>query len=123
MALDIGVNYGECFLSTIYSPETKILAIEANPYLVPYLNKSIHAHPSRNQMSVINALATDTPQEHTEFFINNDWSGGSTAIESIAQDDSSNTERVGTKSIRIDNLVTDNDINTSCIVFKLDVEG
>ena len=80
LALDIGANYGECFAGALYHAHTRILALEANPTLVPYLEKTRAAHPSVAAMKVINCLVADRPGKGQPFYFDPAWTGGGSAL-------------------------------------------
>lgn len=119
LVIDVGVNYGECIFSTIYPSDTKIYGIEANSQLLKYINRSKDVHPNKEQIKIINAIASDKDEEEKLFFIDKHWSGTSSA----AYMPSHNLiEKVPTKSIRIDTLFSWNR-PYEAVLFKVDVEG
>lgn len=121
-ALDIGANYGECVFSIKYPPNVKVIAIEANPKLMPSLRKSLHDHPSAPQIEVVNNLASDKSSPAIAFYLNRDSSGRSTAVRAIA-DDSPAVETVEVPAVRIDDILSRPSYRTDRLVFKVDVEG
>ena len=123
MALDVGLNYGECLFSARYKPEAVIIGIEANPRLIPLLKKTHSEHPNADQIRVINALATDVPQEDQVFYLNKGWSGGSTAIAGIASDNSQEIEEIRVRATTVDQIVSNETAEPHRLVFKIDVEG
>ena len=80
VALDVGANYGECFASTRYPAQTRILAIEANPALLPYLAQTVAAHPCASAIRVVNCLIAERPGEPQHFYFNPKWTGGGSAV-------------------------------------------
>lgn len=122
LALDIGTNYGECIFSPTYPDNTRAIAFEANPELMGYLEKTRRDHPSMNQIEVINALADKEPSGQRDFYVNDAWSGSSTAVAAIAENvTSSRTIKIDTVSV--DSCVNDRNTTAGSVVFKIDVEG
>ncbi len=121
-ALDIGANYGECVFSMEYPQNVRVVAVEANPELMPHLLKSLHDHPSAAQIEVINALVSDKSTNSVAFYLNRNSSGQSTAVASIAAD-SGEVEPVEIASIRIDDIFSNAKYRPDKLVFKVDVEG
>ena len=50
LALDVGVNYGECLFTPTYQTSTTVIGYEANPQIDPYLEESKTLHPQGNQI-------------------------------------------------------------------------
>jgi FkbM family methyltransferase len=119
LVIDVGVNYGECIFSTIYPLHTKIYGIEANSYLIKYINRSKEEHPNKSQITIINAIASDKDAEEKIFFIDKHWSGTSSATYIPSHN---LIEEVPIKSIKIDTLFS-NDRIFEAVLFKVDVEG
>lgn len=123
VALDIGANYGEVMLDARYSLDTDlVLGIEANSALIPYLKRSIDHHPDSERIEILHALASDTSEKETTFYVDKSSSGRSTAVkENFVQD----VKTIKIPSLRVDDLILSriafrlND----CLLFKIDVEG
>ncbi|MBF0622682.1 MAG: FkbM family methyltransferase [Magnetococcales bacterium] len=122
VALDVGTNYGECIFSVPYDDQVTALAFEANPVLINYLKKSQAEHPNPDRIHLVNALVGEKPGEEVDFFVNEVWSGGSTAIGGIAETMTESTKvRVGTVSV--DSVLQQKGLDAKRLVFKIDVEG
>jgi FkbM family methyltransferase len=119
LVIDVGVNYGECIFSTIYPSHSKILGIEANHYLMDYINMSKESHPNKEQIRIINALASDKNNENRDFYIDRHWSGTSSASYMPSHN---MIEKVPVSAVTIDSLVQKNILGQT-ILFKIDVEG
>lgn len=119
LAIDVGVNYGECIFSAIYPSHTSIYGIEANTTLLKYINQSKEVHPNKSQISIINAIASDTDGEEKVFFIDKHWSGTSSATYIPSHN---KIEKVTVKSVKIDTLFS-KESTFEKILFKVDVEG
>lgn len=122
LALDIGANYGECAFSLPYGPQTTVLAFEANPILIPYLEKSRAEHPDSERIRLVNALVAAQPGKQVDFFVNETWSGRSTAIDSIAETMPGHSV-VKLNTVSVDSTVSDLGLAPGGLVFKIDVEG
>jgi FkbM family methyltransferase len=119
LIIDVGMNYGECIFSTIYSLHTKIYGIEANPDLLKYILQSRESHPNKSQITIINAFASDKDDEQKIFFIDKHWSGTSSACYMPSHN---RIEKVPVRSITIDSLFKE-DLTNKNVLFKIDVEG
>lgn len=119
LIIDVGVNYGECIFSTTYPAHSKIYGIEANHHLIKYINKSKDAHPNKAQITIINALASDKNDEQKEFYIDQHWSGTSSASYMPSHN---MIEKVPVSSITIDALLNKG-LSHGKVLFKVDVEG
>jgi len=121
VCLDIGTNYGECLYALEYDAATDVIAVEANTRLIPCLNKSRDAHPSRDQIVIHNVAAADSNKDSIPLFINTGWSGGTTALDKGGDD--ANTETIHVPQRMIDDLVPEQRAAAGPVIFKLDVEG
>lgn len=119
VVIDIGVNYGECIFCTTYPSHTKIVGIEANSDLLPYITNSKEAHPNKAQMTIINAFASDKADEQILFYKDKHWSGTSTASYMPAH---KMVEKTPVKTITIDSIFT-RELHHKTVLFKVDVEG
>jgi FkbM family methyltransferase len=123
VALDIGTNYGECLFSVEYSNTTRAIGIEANPSLIPILENTSSRHPSSEKILIKNMLASDADACEMELFVDEDWSGTSTAVKAIAEQTEKPSKSVLVKSQRIDDLLKELGLSPKMLLFKLDVEG
>lgn len=121
LALDIGANYGECVFSARYPPRTRALLFEANPDLGTCLRRSIAAHPDAARLRLYPVLVGSEAGGEGEFFLDADWSGGSTALPR-APDSVRPGRRVRVPRTSIDAVVAAEG-GCDCLLFKLDVEG
>jgi FkbM family methyltransferase len=117
--IDIGVNYGECIFSVIYPKHTKIYGIEANRNLLTYISQSRDAHPNHSQIRIVHAFASDSDGEDKLFFIDNHWSGTSSASYMPAHQ---MVDEVSIKTITVDSLFKKG-MEKETVLFKVDVEG
>jgi FkbM family methyltransferase len=119
IAIDVGVNYGEIMLSTVYDHHTQIVGIEANKLLGRCIDKSIKEHPNASQIKMIYALAADKDAVENTFFVDKEWSGSS----SVVQNNEHRFESQKVKSMTIDSLFADQALVEERLLFKIDVEG
>ena len=121
VALDVGANYGEVFLDANYPKQTeKIIGVEANPYLIKYLNKSKKANQEKDKIIIVNGLASGENTADNRFFIDKAFSGRSTALENNFVKKS---KEVSVNSYRMDDLILNMNLSVKNLVFKIDVEG
>jgi FkbM family methyltransferase len=129
IVLDIGANHGEIALSTHYESEASIYLFEPNPFLSPFLEKSIRSHRNWRQISLHPCLVSDTETEQT-FYVDRKWSGTSSGIGRISDPKNSFKgegeelfDAITIKSVRIDDILSKEDVCEKTILFKIDVEG
>lgn len=120
IVLDIGMNYGEILFSTEYESTTKIIGIEANEDLEPFIKKSISNHPNSDQIQTIFALASNEEKGQHPFFVSSKWTGTSSAI---LNGDSRYYKRKSVQSITVDSILVSSDSINENVLFKIDVEG
>jgi FkbM family methyltransferase len=118
LCLDIGANYGECFAHGDY-PESACVAVEANPILLPHLEKTGKAHPDAARITVVSCLASDQDGAEGELFYTENWTGGGSALRG---DQYGQSARVPCRTI--DAVVAEHDPDPGGpLVVKVDVEG
>jgi FkbM family methyltransferase len=125
LALDLGLNFGECLFSGDYARHTELHGFEANPRLEPYVRRSRIEHAAREQMHLHFALVSAQPGPDAEFYIDRRWSGGSTAIAGLKRDEESRYESVRMPVISVDSVMSLRKASRpgGTLVFKIDVEG
>ena len=119
VVLDVGANYGEFIFAERYPAAERVIGIEANPALEPFLKRSREVHPDRQKIQILNALAAERSDEEHVFYVDSISSGRSSAV----QRHDSQTVATKTRSVAIDDLVKDIVQPDKTIVFKIDVEG
>ncbi|MFK7822426.1 MAG: FkbM family methyltransferase [Planctomycetaceae bacterium] len=122
VAIDIGVNFGECLFQADYPPETQAFGIDGNPDLLPFLQASRELHPQGPQIEVLNALVAEKPAESASFFVSQKASGGSTAVSGVTDMREGDFEEKQVPVTSIDTLLNTTE-SAKRIVFKIDVEG
>lgn len=124
IAIDVGANYGECLFGADYSSGTRVIGVEANSALIPYLERSRSIHPNAEQIELHNILAASESAANIPFWIMKGWSGGSTAVANLAVNDHGEFEQQNIAARSIDDIVGQLDGDSeSLAVFKIDVEG
>jgi FkbM family methyltransferase len=125
LALDLGLNFGECLFSGDYARHTELHGFEANPRLEPYVRKSRMEHAAREQMHLHFALVSSRPGPDAQFFIDRRWSGGSTAIAGLKREEASRYESIRMPVISVDSIMSLRKASRpgGTLVFKIDVEG
>jgi FkbM family methyltransferase len=119
LCADIGANYGECTAFARYTSGTTCLTIEANPTLLPFLEKTRAAHPDAPRIILESCLLGDTDKQESALYFHETWTGGGSAIEAHA--DMTKTT-VTTRTM--DSLIAQHRIDPKAsLVFKMDVEG
>lgn len=121
MALDVGVNYGECLFTPAYRTGTAAIGFEANPQIEPYLEQSKAWHPQGDQIHLCPALVGDAHGGEAEFHIDTLWSGSSSAARLF--DEVGRYQVVSRPKVSIDGTVREKGLTPKGIVFKIDVEG
>ena len=120
VALDVGVNFGECLFQASYPTGTKGIGIDGNPALLPFLKESRELHPQSDQIEVHNALVDEEPRDDAKFFVTTQASGGSTAAREVAEQRGTEFREESVPVTSIDTLVG---TDAKRVVFKIDVEG
>ncbi len=121
LALDVGVNYGECLFSTDYAPHTRVFGVEANPQLISHIEQSCADHPHSGRIEIISALVSDQEAKDVPFFVNRKWSGKASAVESLNPDAS--TTRYLLQARTLDSILPREHVRGGTLLFKMDIEG
>lgn len=122
LVLDCGINYGEILFYPTYASNTKVFGFEADPTIIPLINKSRDLHPNKDQIEVFHCLLSNKTEEAASFYIKKNWSGGSSAIldESLKKAD---LKEIKITKDSIDNLIKNKQFAKDLLLFKIDVEG
>ena len=70
--VDVGANYGEMLVGAELPPSAAIIAIEPNPYLLPYLVRTIE--DGGIKVEVVTQAASECPGQ-AELIVDRTWSG------------------------------------------------
>lgn len=121
LAVDVGLNYGECLFGATYSPATRLFGFEANPRLLPYLEQSRQSHPQGRQMVITNCLVSDVPADDISFAVNPVWSGQSSAVREINAGSGSIEFKLSARPL--DAIIVPQLRKETTLLFKMDIEG
>ena len=77
--LDLGANYGQVSLEFTYPEDVRIILVEANPGLLPFLERSIETHPNRGQID-LRGLALGDHEGTAKLFVRTDAVGKSSFV-------------------------------------------
>lgn len=121
IAIDVGVNYGECLFGTTYASHTRAYGFEANPRLAPYLRKSRESHRDTDQMTIVDGLVSDRIEEGIPFYSDPSWSGTGSAVASLNEGPEVIKSEI--KARTIDSIIPRNDATGARLLFKMDIEG
>lgn len=121
LALDVGVNYGECLFTPAYPPTTTAVGYEANPQIEPYLKQSKALHPQSDQIHLCPALVGESHGGEADFHIDTLWSGSSSAAKLF--DDAGRYQVTSRPCVSVDGQISELGLSPKGIVFKIDVEG
>ena len=121
VVVDVGLNYGECMFGTDYETNATLYGFEANPRLIPHLEKSRADHPAGARMTITNCLVSDAPAEDIPFYVNPDWSGSSSAVREMNDRPQSIEFKLPAKTI--DSVVPLEMARGKTLLFKMDIEG
>lgn len=121
LIVDVGLNYGECLFGTDYADKVDFYGFEANPRLIPHLEKSRDAHPCGDRMTITNCLVSNEPGEDIPFLVNPDWSGSSSAVRELNDRPKAIEFKLTAKTV--DSVVPDEKAKDAVILFKMDIEG
>ena len=118
--LDVGANYGECIFSGNYTQTQRMIAVEANQDLKPWLERSRAAHAEGDRIEMIYSLAAAESQKDRTLYVDKDWSGTSSALPNRKDHQ---LEEVSVDAVCLDDVFEASPLEGETLVFKLDVEG
>jgi FkbM family methyltransferase len=129
IVLDIGANYGEIALSSSYNASAQVHLFEPNPYVRPYLEKSISSRKDFKNFHLHSELVGSSVGRQT-FVIDRKWSGTSSAVGEISGSDRikgqgvEHFEEVTVPCTTIDECLASSGVaQGQRLLFKIDVEG
>lgn len=118
LALDVGANYGEVFAFGDYA-HSRCIAVEANPTLHPFLEKTRADHPDAPRIRLEACLVGDVEGGEGSLFFSPTWTGGGSAIPGGAH-----LQEAKVKRRSLDAIVAElPDWQDSPLLLKMDVEG
>lgn len=128
--IDIGANFGYFGLlaAQLTEKKSKVIFFEANPQLIPYINKSLAANWYHEVSTVVNAAVADKPGKVT-LNVLEDYIGSSTAqsvddLKAYMSDkmDIRVAEKIEVDAVTIDDYCSQNKIEKIDLI-KMDIEG
>lgn len=122
LVLDVGANYGEFVLDARYPEGTRVLAVEANPRVVPLLRRSIEAHPDHDRIEVHAVLAGWHDGGEATLLVDPRWSGSAGTSLDRSQDGDALVE-LPVPVRTIDALVASSAAEPGPLLVKIDTEG
>ncbi len=119
--VDVGLNYGECLFGATYAPDAQLFGFEANPKVFAYGCRSRDNHPSKDRITLTNALISDRLGPPQDLFVDPSFSGTASAIGGIhsSRDFIKYTVPVST----IDQVIPAETAKGKRLLFKMDIEG
>jgi FkbM family methyltransferase len=120
--VDVGVNYGECLFGLPFNSKTKIVGFEANPNLLPYIEKS-KIYNDDLDVRLVSCACSDVADQPISFFINNRWSGNSTAVPDPQNMGGPDLTEVQVSTTTLDKELLGIVPADSTVFVKVDVEG
>jgi FkbM family methyltransferase len=121
LAIDVGVNYGECLFGARYPASTSVFGFEANPKINVLLQKSRIDHPDASRIKIVASLVSDSIEEAVSFYHDPLWSGTGSAVQSL--NDSANTVTSIISSLTIDSVIPSELATGATVLLKMDIEG
>ncbi|GAA5481733.1 FkbM family methyltransferase [Haloferula sargassicola] len=121
LIVDVGLNYGECLFGADYPEDTRMFGFEANPRLIPHLEKSRDGHPAGERMTITHCLVSDAPADGVPFLVNPDWSGSSSAVKELNDRPEALEFRLPARPV--DSVVPPEQADGATLLFKMDIEG
>lgn len=121
IAMDVGMNYGECLFGSRYAGHTRVFGFEANPRLTPYLSKSRDDHPDSASITIIEGLVSDKLEDSIPFYASPTWSGTGSAVRSLNNGADVVTSSISSRTL--DSVIPREQVMGKNLLFKMDIEG
>ncbi|MEZ5179659.1 MAG: FkbM family methyltransferase [Acidimicrobiales bacterium] len=122
LVIDVGANYGEFVLDARYPTGTRVLAVEANPRIVPLLQRSIDAHPDGDRIELHAVLAGWHDGGEATLLVDPRWSGSAGTSLDRSQDGDVLVE-LPVPVRTVDALVAGTPVPPGPLLLKVDTEG
>jgi FkbM family methyltransferase len=118
--IDVGASYGEMIVRVDFAPGADVVALEPNPYILPYLRRTLGEAGVR--VAVLPLAASDRAGK-VVMMIDRDWSGMSSLVAGQKQSESHAQEMREVDAVRLDELVRSRGCVPARLLVKIDVEG
>lgn len=117
--IDVGVNYGECLFAKPLYDRTPTFGFEANPALLPYVEKS-KFYNDDVEVQLIAKAVSDSAGDSLTFYVHNRYSGKSTLVR---PDNLKGVTEIVVPSTTLDNEMLPRGGDLSRLLVKIDIEG
>jgi FkbM family methyltransferase len=120
LILDVGANYGELIVASRFDRNTRVIAYEPNPALLPYLEKTLGAVAGAE---IRNTAVGGSYRPFAAFLVDKRWSGTSRLLTRFRE---LITFRSGMALILVKHTTIDRQFrnaNLDSVFIKIDVEG
>lgn len=118
--VDVGSNYGECLFSLPLNARTPVIGFEANPVLLPFLERSKSYNDDLTVELIGKAVGPNGADGSISFFVNPRWSGRSTASRAAVAE---GMKEISVPLTSVDREVSARFPDARSVVMKVDVEG
>jgi FkbM family methyltransferase len=118
--IDVGANYGEMIVAVDFPHNADVIALEPNPYVLPYLLRTLRE--SGQRVEVFAAAASDGAGT-AAITIDRDWSGSTSLIGGQAQSAGHTTESSTVPTVTLDQLIDARRTPPARLLVKIDAEG
>ena len=118
--LDVGANYGEMLVGAAFPKSAALMAIEPNPYLLPYLKRTIEE--AGLPVELVAAAASDRDGT-IALSIDRNWSGMSSVILGQQQSVGHVLEVRDVPATTLTSLIRGRFKSVASLLVKIDVEG
>lgn len=117
--IDVGVNYGECLFAKPLFDQTPTFGFEANPALIPYIEKS-RLYNDDVEVTLIAKALSDVADSSLTFYVNDGYSGKSSAAR---PDSAAGITEITVPCTTLDAEILPREVDLSRLLVKIDVEG
>lgn len=118
--IDIGANYGEMLVGLRLSPHVRITAVEANPQIAIYLDRTLRE--AGQNVRIVRKAISDTIGTAI-LLVDRQWSG-TTRFASLQRGEPSDRyDSLRVPTITFDSLLNINDLRHVRAAIKIDIEG
>lgn len=119
--IDVGANYGEMLVGVDLPQSARVIAMEPNPYVVPYLRRTLNEAGIKAELV---AKAASARSGVAALTIDRDWSGTSSLLGVHPKSECHATETIEVPAITLAALIGERtDPRSARAVLKIDVEG
>lgn len=117
--VDIGANYGEMLVGVDFDPDTRLIAVEPNPRILPYLERTLAE--ARVHATIVRSAVSEK-KGTAQLLIDNRWSGTTRLAKPDEQPSAAHIEPIVVETTTLAALLGDASPTARALV-KIDVEG